>query len=201
MQNIEEKIREIVLKTLVSVLCCAILGYIFYRGDLFNRSLHHFDFIAFGIIGSVFFHTLRFSVRNAFAVLLSAALIVTVLLERAHGRYALGIVLNTVTSALAIYLFFIFIYNSQGKKKLVELLNLALLFAVLNLFANLLIVLIFGNPQRISALWTLQWIRHWFLIGLGIGVGIVVTEKSIPEKLRTSYRDFIHWITFSEKSD
>lgn len=202
MPTIEEKIRETILKTFITSLCCALLGYLFYYGDLFNRPMHHFDFIAFGIIGAAFFQTLRFSVRNAFAVLLSAALIIIVLIERAHGLYAAGIFANTLTTALALYIYFLFMYNREEKKKLVELLNLALLFAVMNFLATLIMALVWGRSQRVSEwLWTLQWFRHWFLIGLGIGIGIMVSGKPIPEKLRASFRQFTDWITFTEKSD
>ena len=57
-------------RSLVSVACCALVGFIVFQGRILHPFFWTSQLIMFGIVGSIFFYTLRINRRNAFAVLL-----------------------------------------------------------------------------------------------------------------------------------
>jgi hypothetical protein len=162
-----------------------------WGGQVFHRTNWAFLFIAFGTIGSVFFHTLRFSIRNALATLLFVSLIISVLVLRSHKIYSIRDILVTIASASSMYIYFTAIYNQPKRRMYTEPLVLAALFAISNFFAFLMFALLEGLVRNFSGLWVYGIFKQWFLIGLGIGIGIILTEQPVSEKLRTGLLNFI----------
>ncbi len=61
---------EIVIRTIVTIVCCLAIGYIFFQSQIFNYRLVTFMIPVYGSIGAIFFYSLRVNTRNAFAALL-----------------------------------------------------------------------------------------------------------------------------------
>ena len=190
METTQSIIKEIVFRTFVSVLCCTILGYLFWKGLVFYRYHSAFQFIAYGTMGSVFFYTLRFSVKNAFAALLLALVVFSFLVIESRGLYTLRDSLVAIAMASTIYVYFTTFHNRTKLSKLTEPLILAMLFSISNFIIFLLIdAIVYKIP--ITLAWVYEVTKHFFLIGLGIGIGIILTEEPYSEKIRAKFHNFI----------
>lgn len=187
-------LKEIVLRTLVSVLFCVVFGYMFWQGAVFNRYHTAFQYIAFGAIGSIFFYSLRYGLRNAIAMLFVLAVINSTLVARSHGLFIVRDACYTIAMASTICLYFSLFHNRDGGKKLLEPLILAALFSIGNFFALLLLMVVNDHWQGITVFWVYEVFRDWFLIGLGIGIGIIVTENQYSANIRARFQNLVHGV-------
>ena len=184
-------IREIAFRSFISILFCTLFGYIFWKGSVLNRHHTASEYIVFGGIGSVFFQSLRYNPRNAFAALFVLSLTVPVVIMRETGVYFVRDVLVAIASGSALYLYFSNFYDREKSRKFTEPLVLAVLFAVCNFAVFLSLVLIEGREKMITLFWAYEVIKQWFLIGLGIGIGIILTERPYAERIRLWFLGFL----------
>jgi hypothetical protein len=183
-------IKEIAFRTFISFLCCTIFGYMFWKGSVFNLYHSAFQFIAYGTIGSIFFYTLRFGVKNAIGVLLFTAVMLFGVVMKTHGMFAIRDLFVTIAIASTIYIYFTTFHNQTKLSKIFEPLVLAFLFSLSNFIVILLTgFIIYGHGGTLS--WVYEITKHFFLIGLGIGIGIILTEEPYSEKIRAKFHNFI----------
>lgn len=182
---------EIVIRSLISFLCCIMIGYIFYPSQIFNRYASAFSVPVYGLIGSIFFYSIRVNIKNAFAALLVLFVIDSAFITHATRlTYLLRDLFSIGALSAAIYIFYQYFYNKSQKERWLEPLILSALFTVFTLAAALISVII----NKVFNLITLQWIYYiaklYFLIGLGIGVGIILTEEPYSVKILMYFRNF-----------
>lgn len=193
-------------RSLVSIACCFVIGLIVFQWRVFNPYFWTSQLITFGIIGSVFFYTLRVNRRNAFAVLLVLFVVQFGLLFR-HIQFAtlLRDFIFFVTLAAALYVFFVGFYVKTVRFRNLQPLVLATLFAIAFSIATLVLGLLdetFFHPL-VSSLSEaiLTNAKYEFLVGLGIGLGILLLDngyvhrageviKRLLGSLGASFREF-----------
>jgi hypothetical protein len=177
-------ITEIIIRSLVSVLCCLAVGSIFYQSLIFNYHAGAFSVPMFGFIGSVFFYSLRVNIKNAFAVLLVLFVMDSALITHATKlTFLLRDLFYIGALSAAIFIFFKYFYNKNEKERWLEPLILSTLVAVFILGAAFLSLIIFNALRAISLPWIYNIAKLYFLIGLGIGIGITVTEEPYSRRI------------------
>jgi hypothetical protein len=160
----------------------------------------------FGIVGSVFFYTLRINRRNAFAVLLVLFVVQFGLLFRNFQPVMLlRDFIFYATLAAALTIFFSGFYTKTVRYRNLQPLVLATLFAIAFSIATLILGLLdeaFFHPLIYSLSdAVLTNAKYEFLVGLGIGLGILVLDngyvhragaltKRLLGSLGASFREF-----------
>ena len=186
MQSEYRKFRAVLLHTLVASLCCLAVGFIFYQFDVFNYYHPALQFLIFGFTGSLFFFSLReLGWRTAFALLFAATVAHAGLLTRAleHGTLMRDIA-TFASLAAAVALFYYKFYRGHDPKRLVNPLLLGGLWASTNLGFMALVGVskgYFVNIPLLSVpLSLLPMVQYGFLVGLGVGIGILAAEHLEP---------------------
>lgn len=182
---------EIVIRPLISLICCMAIGYVFYQSLIFNRHAGAFSFPVYGLVGSIFFYSMRINIKNAFAALLILFVINSAFITHATRLvYLLRDLFSIGALSAAIYIFHQHFYNKNQKERWLEPLILSVLIATFILVATLILAII----NKVLNVVTLQWIYYiaklYFLIGLGIGIGIILTEEPYSEKILMYFRNF-----------
>ncbi|HTY39370.1 MAG TPA: hypothetical protein VMH23_19795 [Bacteroidota bacterium] len=189
MQSNAAVVATILGKSLVSFVCCFIVGLVIFQGGVFHPQFWQSQIVMFSIAGSIFFYTLRVSRRNAFAVLLVLFVVSFGLLFRQNGLLRLaGDFLFFAALASALYGFFELFYTKTVTHRNLQPLVLATMFAILFAFATVLVSLLYsavGHKVTTSIFDSaLANAKYEFLVGLGIGIGILLIDNG-----------FIHWAT------
>ncbi|MBF8296410.1 MAG: hypothetical protein HW389_2955 [Bacteroidetes bacterium] len=169
-------------RSLVSIACCFVVGLIVFQWRVFHPYFLTSQFIMFGIVGSVFFYTLRVNRRNAFAVLLVLFVVQVGLLFRdLRSAILLRDFIFFATLAAALYIFFIGFYMKTVRYRNLQPLVLATLFAIAFSIATLILGLLdetFFRPLASSLFEAiLTNAKYEFLVGLGIGLGILLLDN------------------------
>ena len=175
-------ISEIVCKSIVTVSFCLVLCVALYRSLPFNIHYVSFEIVAYSVIGSLFFFSLQINVRNSFALLLAMFVLQSGLLTRSsHWQWLVrdATFIAAVGGSLYVY------YNSFYRRT-------AQLRSILPLVLGTIFVLAFSLATAIVGLMEWQAIgllgpRLWsavqlnavngFVIGLGIGLGILMIDN------------------------
>jgi hypothetical protein len=185
-------VADIVRRSFVTVVCCLAVGFVFYRWNIFNYHDPAFQFLAFGIVGSMFFFTLRVNARNSLAVLFVLFVIHSGLVTRAlqHGTL-LRDVLFFAAIAGALSLFFVVFYRPRELSRPIDPLVLATLFALTYFIAIVILDAAEGNFWRGFAFsyvtrTLIPLMTYGFLMGFGLGIGIFVTDRHYLQRARES---------------
>jgi hypothetical protein len=191
MKTISQHVKEIILRTCISFLCCMAFGYLFFQSNIFSRHTGTFMILTDGFIGSVFFYTLRFNRKDALTVLLILFVMETAFISRVTmPLYLLRNFLHTGSIAIAIYIFFRVFYGKNRNEKWIEPLILAALVTVGALTATLLLTVINNVIHAITFPWIFSMAKLYFLIGLGIGCGITISEDPYRTRIWDWFRTF-----------
>lgn len=175
-------IATILRRSIVSVMFCLFLGFIFYQWFIFDLRSSSFQITAFGIMGSVFFFTLRVHRRNAFAVMLVMFVLEIGLFWKSHQvDWIVGNLIFVASIAAAEYYFFARFYLGTIKLRFLHPLVLGALFVLaigLATSCMTLFEIIVHGPLRWSFLPVLELnTRNGMLVGLGIGLGILCIDN------------------------
>jgi len=174
-------------RSLVSITCCFIVGLIVFQGSVFNSFFWRSQLIMFGIIGSVFFYTLRINRRNAFAVMLVLYVLKFGLIFRqTQPTMLLRDFVFFATLAAALYIFFVSFYTKTVRYRNLQPLVLATIFAIAFPIATLVLGLLdeaLFQPLTYSLTeGMLLNAKYEFLVGLGIGLGILLLDNGYVRK-------------------
>jgi len=174
-------------RSLVSIACCFLVGLIVFQSRVFHPYFWTSQLIMFSIAGSLFFYTLRINRRNAFAVLL-VLFVVTFGLFFRHFP-PMMILTNFIfyaTLAATLYTFFIGFYIKTVRYRNLQPLVLATLFAIAFSITTLIVGLLneaLSYPLRYSLSdAVLTNAKYEFLVGLGIGLGILLLDNGYVHK-------------------
>jgi hypothetical protein len=177
-----EVVSEVLCKSLVSVVFCFILGSALYQSPLYNIHYPGFQIVIYGVLGSLFFYSLQINIRNAFAVLLVMFVLLSGLLTKS---YRLGFLTRDAlfVSAVgaAVYIYFESFYRRSLQFRRLHPLVLGttfvLSFSVVTAIAELIGPSASGYSGK-RLLWALQInATNGFVVGLGIGLGILVIDN------------------------
>ncbi|MGD0035969.1 MAG: hypothetical protein ABSC53_01600, partial [Bacteroidota bacterium] len=90
----------------------------------------------------------------------------------------------------AIYIFYHFFYNKSQNERWLEPLILSALVATFTLVSTTILVIINKGLNVVTLQWVYYIAKLYFLIGLGIGIGIILTEEPYSEKILMYFRNF-----------
>jgi hypothetical protein len=174
-------------RSLVSMICCLVFGLIVFQSNVFHPYFWTSQLVMFGIIGSVFFYTLRINKRNAFAVLLVLFVVQFGLLFRhLQPIMLLSDFIFFGALAAALYIFFVSFYTKSVRYRNLQPLVLAALFAIIFAAATLILGLLdetlFGLPRFSVLDAMLMNAKYECLVGLGIGLGILLLDNGYVHK-------------------
>jgi hypothetical protein len=178
----KESIKKILFNSLVPIVCCILLGLIRYGWIIFSFHSHSFVFIAYGIIGSLFFFTLRdLGLRQALFVALILAFASELLTKPQQSplRFVSGL-LFVAALIISIFVYYKYFYLKNRR----SLLNpFVLLFVLVMLFHIVQLGFTLIHPVKLRLTW-----GFWFEIfgsliptamtGFGIGIGIWISDHS-----------------------
>lgn len=175
MQKQAQDTRSIISTVFAGSLCTIILGFIFFQFRIFN--VHHplFQFVAYGIVGSVAFALfLQRSYRDAvFALILLFVLIVIV-----AGIYRFTLLVTHSFFFLAMVFSILFFerhfYGKMVNIKIARPIVLAGIVAVTFVLASTILRLLFYPSEGQFHFFSNMPIG--FLIGLGLGIGFEVSK-------------------------
>jgi hypothetical protein len=178
--TMEKQFREIILHTVVTALCCILLGLIVYQGSVFNRTHYAFQFVTFGIAGSLFFHTLRLANVKVALFVMAGLILIQIFINRSADFWlVVRDLLAGISLGSAIYLFFANYYTHKKVQGVMTPITLGALLAATNLAVTIVLVLINGVPILQSYPSILVNVMLGFLVGCGIGAGILVSARVV----------------------
>jgi hypothetical protein len=162
--------------TFLGIICCILVGVIFFRSQIFSTKYPSFQFIAFGLIYSVFFSGLKyFKIRNAIYMYVLMFLLHEILFRFSKTSFVVRDIFFFLSIGVAVYLFCQYFESKLDKLKFGKFLTFASLFAIANLVATLLLALIFQSAHFMQQLFTN--ISLGLLIGVGLGIGFELADN------------------------
>ena len=180
---------EIMFRSAISLLCCIMIGYMRYGMSIFSFYNHQFAVIALGVIGSVFFFSLvKLERQYAFLILFILFLINSLLLTKSFQHKVLFADLVSVGAlAGAVYLYYHFVYLTPRASSFLNPIILGVLVGLFAFAATMIRVVFIRLPGAYSFDFTfilsiLRGAAVEFFVGLGIGIGILVTNISLINK-------------------
>lgn len=182
MQTDQKRFFDLFVHVVTGTLCCVIVGLVFYQAQVFSPYHPAFQFVEIGLVGTLLFFCLRdLSWRTALALLLLAFVVNNGLVTNhfRKGTYAwdIGAFLSIL---LAVSLFYYRFFKNRNQKNLLNPLVLGLFLAATNLVCMGATGVIIGYASTMTILDYLRMlftvVQYGFLVGLGIGVGILTIE-------------------------
>jgi hypothetical protein len=192
-------VADVVNRSVVTVLCCLVVGFIFCQWRIFDPRDPAFQFVTFSVLGSMFFFTLRVNARNSLAVLLVFFMIHSGLVTHAlQHSTLLRDFLFFAAVAGAVSLFFV-VFDRPGElSRPIDPLVLATLFALTYFVATVILHAEEGFLSKVIVFnyvtdMILPLMTYGFLTGFGIGIGIFITDRQYLERVRdrifTTFRE------------
>jgi hypothetical protein len=176
-QNMKEKpyasLNEPMLYSLLGLLSCLTIGYLFSGMQIFITTRPPFQFVVFGLSGAILFSVLKFSTFRNF--LFSAAFLL--LLVIIHGKVKSPMILGArilyfTGITIAIYVYHRFYDLPIHALRFGKFLSLAALVAVINLLYMSLGCVILNPPDSRELIIGQTFLG--FLIGAGLGIGFEI---------------------------
>jgi hypothetical protein len=168
-----------------------VIGYIFYRSQIFNRHTAAFSFLVYGFIGSLFFYLLRVKITDALAALVVLYAMNSAFITHATRlAYLLRDFVMIAAFSYAIFIFYHYFYSKSQKDRWLEPLILAAVIATFSLVATFILILLHHAMSIVTLYWIYTIARLYFLLGLGLGIGIIVSEEPYSGKIRAYVLNF-----------
>jgi hypothetical protein len=185
MTNQKNSFVTVTRNSVIAITVCLLVGMLFNGIDVFKTRSTAFEFVVYGTLSSLFFFVLKVSRRDSLALLLVLLFVNIGLVSHSFRTiYFMRDILYFAADSVSVYLFFTYFYR-EGKKStfLMPLLLASFLGIAFDLSWSLLHFLrggfrVFGGS---SELFYFLYIvgRNGFLIGLGVGLGILVVDLEL----------------------
>lgn len=170
--------RQIVTKFMITVvmgtICCLIVGLCFFGLKVFVFNNPASQYLIIGLTGSIFYAVLKFrNLRDA--ILIMILLYLANLLIFGSARLLLTRLVFFAAVGIALYVFFHFFEAEMKGLKFGEFLIIASSFAVMYVIVTLILQIIYNSTNfKMELLYNLD---LGFLIGLGLGIGIELSNR------------------------
>jgi hypothetical protein len=176
----EKQFREILLHSLVTSACCVALGLIIYEWKVLSRTHYAFQFVAVGITGSLFFHTLRLANVRIALYVLAGLVAIQILYNRSTDTWwVVRDIFGGIALGSALYVFFRSYYAQEKVRGLMIPVTLSALLAATNLVVTIALLLLHGLPLVQNYPSMLVHVMLGSLIGFGMGVGILISPRVV----------------------
>lgn len=176
-------IQKIALRSIIPIICSIVIGFLFYRWNVFDPGGPTFQFVQSAALASVFYYSRIYAgKRNAYAVLLM--LFLGVLLESHSTRlmYVLRDFFSTGALAAAVLLYVRQLRSNPGLKGQYGGLVFSGILGVCTMVAWSLqyafVQFVFRDHPPIPFMYFIRIAASYgFPIGLGVGAGIAINWK------------------------
>lgn len=180
-------ISSIVVKSAVAIACTVLLGLLFDGWSIFSYYNSAFEFVSYGILGSLFFFSLTVNVRDSFALLLVLLFVQCGLITKSFASiFFVRDIIYFAMVSISILVFFFFFHKPKRQGAWLEPLILATVMGVGFFFAIVILHVVrgvvFSFEQLRSAILSVA--ERGFLIGLGIGLGIFLVGTKTFERIQ-----------------
>ena len=163
---------------LLGSLFTILLGYSFKHASIFRPTDPGFQFVIYGICGSILMALIHLSSFKNFIIGLFALLLITLMLFGiTNFRIIVSRFLFLAALAAAIFIYHHYYYNKLNKMAFGKFIPLSALLSIANLFLALIISLVIKELNIRELI--LGQAGYGFMIGTGIGLGL---ELSVPIK-------------------
>ncbi len=187
-------LRSILQKSFIATLITLLSGIIVYGFDVFEIHRPTFQFISTGILGSLFFFTLRnVGIRHALLVLVVSFVIMTGFLTRGYQH---GLLLRDALYVAAVgatlFLYSTRVHRRDTPRQWLSPIILGGMLGAVMLLARILLALAMPSigQARAAVFFPHIWpdIIMNIVVGIGLGTGIVACD-SLPPESRPSPRE------------
>jgi hypothetical protein len=181
-------VQQILLHCIIPILSSTVIGFLFYRWHVFNPHYAGFQFITSAAVASVFYYSLVYlRRRDAFAVLLILFLLLLLVTRSTRSMYVLRDLLHTGGIATAVLLYDRLLRSNPSLKGQYFGLVLSGILGVCTIVAwsiqLFLVEFVFVKHQSIDPTRLISLAAFYgFLVGLGVGVGIVINRRVLDRK-------------------
>jgi hypothetical protein len=170
-----EKVIQIVLMAFFGLLGSALIGFIFFNSSIFTPTRTNFQFVAGGLIGSLFFSLLEYGNKKdqIFGMLFILILNLIIFTGKAISiSYLIRDVIYLGGLFLSIKLYYLFIKRNPKVKYYLRSLALAFIYGLINIVCGSVILFINSDWNFPTASFIYFLAKYGVLIGFGIGLGI-----------------------------
>jgi hypothetical protein len=180
-------IQQIVLHSILPVICSSLIGFLFYRWRVFSPYSPAFQFVQVAAVASIFFYSLVYArTRNAYAVLLILFLLTLLITRSTRPMWILRDLVETGGIAAAVLLYARLVRTNSVLQHQYFGLMFSGIFGLCNTIAWSLqlffVQYIFSKHQPVNLISFISMAASYgFLIGLGVGVGIVINRRVLDD--------------------
>ena len=172
----KKRLMSFLSTTFLGIICCILVGAIFFGTGVFSTNRPSFQFVTFGSICSVFFSTLKyFKIRDAIYVYVLISFLYEILFKFSKISFIIRDVIFFLSMGVAVYLFWQYFEAKLDKIRFGRFLTFASLFSISYIVATLSLALIFQPVHFIQQLFTN--ISLGLLVGTGSGIGFELADK------------------------
>ncbi|MDP1677840.1 MAG: hypothetical protein Q8L88_13365 [Bacteroidota bacterium] len=171
--------RNVLLQTLISVLCCIVIGFIRYDIEIFNPYSHRFTIIMFGLYFSLFFFMLKETdITNAIYVLCILFIINEALFRiPAIKENPLLEILCFALYAGAVIIYYRYVYRSRFRTNILSTGLLGMLFMASVMIFRVFLMYFSDRYISYNPLSMLQGSVPDAIAGWGIAIGAYITDR------------------------
>jgi len=170
-----KQVTRIVITIVFGTICCTAVGASFFGSKIFNIGLPFFQFISFGLVGSVAFPLFYFKrYRDAIYVLIMLFIINIIIANLTKVSFLIIHLLYFSSVIAAIFLFSKYFFNQIANLKISRPLVLAAILALFFVLATALQWVVFARDD--TPFYILGNLPIGFLVGLGLGIGFEISE-------------------------
>ena len=184
-------VQQILLHSVIPIACSAVIGFIFYRWNVFNPHYPAFQFVESAALASIFFYSLTYArQRNAFAVLLILFLLVLLVPRSTRLMYMLRDFFYTAGIAAAVLLYVRQLRSNPSLRGQYFGLVFSGILGICTIIAwsiqLFFVEFVFSKHQPVNLLSFISMAAFFgFMIGLGVGVGIVINRRVLDNARST----------------
>lgn len=166
---------EIALITLFGLLGSMLIGFIFFTTNIFNPHFTSFQFMSFGLFGSLFYCMFEFKNTKEQILLFLIVFILNIIIFTGKAislAYLVGGFFFLAALFLAVKFYFQFLKRNSTLKYYLRCLALAFMYGITNSICGFLAFIINTKGNFPSVEYLIMIARFGVLIGAGIGLGI-----------------------------
>ena len=162
------------------------IGFLYFGLKVFTPKMASFQFLIGGLIGAIFYSTLIiYRLKDALYVLISLFLFHEIVIKVSTFSYFIRDFIYIGSISFAIYIFVKLFHHKLKEIRFGKFLIFASLFTVASILSTIILGLILSPSEIRNALITNVFIGS--LLGIGLGLGLEISEILTPRILRHLY--------------
>ncbi len=188
LQITHKNIFQFMLFIIIGTICSILIGYSYFGLKVFNPKISSFQFFITGLIGAIFYATLKvYKLRNALFILLFLFIFHEIIIKTSTLSYFIRDLLFIGGISLSIIIFINFFHEKLKEIKFGKFLTFASLFTITYIIITVILGLFLSPVEIKNVLLTNVFIGS--LLGIGLGIGLELSEILFPIILSNIEKD------------